>query len=557
MRLLVVPLLLLPWALLAQAEALPVVLDSHENERRLPAANLPIDTYRPDTARLRLALPDANTAGWAPANTRLVLHKVRFEGGTVLPLSELRDHYQPLIGHETTLGELQQFTERLTQRYRQDGYLLSYAYLPPQDVADGRVQVVLVEGYIQGYRLQGDIGSARRYLEQLLQRLQAERPLTRETLDRYIGIAERIPGVALDAELTAAHSPEGAAHLTVHARRRPFAAGVTVNDGSREDAQALFTVASNAQTRYAEQVQASLLLPPGDDQAHYQRLAYSQYLDAEGSQLLVSASRYRSTPGTRIRLDDGSDLTQKRESERYSVGLGQPLIVRPDEWLTVMGRFYAVSEHLEDRPAGRLPVREYDNYVRALSFEGNWRKAEARRLRIVSAGVYQGLDYLGARCDADYDLDFLRLRLSGLQSDTLFDAWQGVVSGALYWSDDKLPDSERAVFGGQGFGRGYPRDQAAGDKGWGVAYELNYSVRHSGGWLKVVQPYAVLDAARAWYNAGRVEDARMASAALGLRLGDGRYFDVAVEVAKPLADAALDSLSRTPRVTLSFTYQMQ
>ncbi|MDD1963426.1 ShlB/FhaC/HecB family hemolysin secretion/activation protein, partial [Pseudomonas sp. 39004] len=98
---------------------------------------------------------------------------------------------------------------------------------------------------------------------------------------------------------------------------------------------------------------------------------------------------------------------------------------------------------------------------------------------------------------------------------------------------------------------------AAGDKGWGVAYELNYSVRHSGGWLKVVQPYAVLDAARAWYNAGRVEDARMASAALGLRLGDGRYFDVAVEVAKPLADAALDSLSRTPRVTLSFTYQMQ
>ena len=55
MRPLVVPLLLLPWALLAQAEPLPGFLDSHENERRLPAANLPIDTYRPDTSPLRLA----------------------------------------------------------------------------------------------------------------------------------------------------------------------------------------------------------------------------------------------------------------------------------------------------------------------------------------------------------------------------------------------------------------------------------------------------------------------------------------------------------------------
>ena len=82
---------------------------------------------------------------------------------------------------------------------------------------------------------------------------------------------------------------------------------------------------------------------------------------------------------------------------------------------------------------------------------------EQGRLRIVSAGVYQGLDYLGARSDADYDLDFLRLRLSGLQSDRLLDNWQGVVSGALYWSDDRLPDSERAGFGGQNFGRGYPR----------------------------------------------------------------------------------------------------
>ncbi|WP_336333531.1 ShlB/FhaC/HecB family hemolysin secretion/activation protein [Pseudomonas putida] len=554
MRPLAVPLLLLPWALAAHAEPLPGFLDSHEYERRLLSANLPIDAYRPVSPSLRLTGPTADSSGWAPADTRLVLHKVRFEGGTVFPLSDLREHYQPLIGREITLGELQQYTQRLTQRYRQEGYLLSYAYLPPQDVADGWVDVVLVEGYIHDSRLDGDIGPASSYLQRLLARLEAERPLTRETLERYLGLAERMPGVAIAAELGMAQAVDGAARLTVHARRKPLSAAVTVADGNHDDAQGLFTVTSNAQTRFAEQLKASLLLPPGDDQVHYQRLDYSQYLDAAGGQLLLSASRYRSEPGTRIRLDDGSDITRKRDSQRYAIGLRRPVIVRPDEWMAVQGHLYSVSEHSDVQLDGQPSSRDDDTYVRALSFEGDWRKVDGRRLRIVSAGVYQGLDYLGARSDADYDLDFLRLRLSGLQSDRLSGNWQGMLSGALYWSDDRLPDSERAGFGGQGFGRGYPRDQADGDKGWGVAYELSYSMRD--GWLALVQPYAVVDTAQAWHNRGPVEDAHLASVALGLRLGDGRLFNVTLEVAKPLADVALDSRDRGPRLTLNIGVHM-
>ncbi|WEK30477.1 MAG: POTRA domain-containing protein [Candidatus Pseudomonas phytovorans] len=554
MRPLAVPLLLLPWAFAAQAESLPGFLDSHEYERRLPDTHLPVDTYRPLIPNLRMPRPGADSPAWAPADLPMVLHKVRFEGGTVLPLSDLREHYQPLIGRHITLGELQQYTERLTRRYRQEGYLLSYAYLPPQDVADGRVNVVLVEGYIRDYRVEGDIGPASDYLQQLLVQLKAERPLTRETLERYLGLANRLPGVSIEADLAETQNADGATRLTVHARRKPFSAAVTVADSNRDDVQALLTATSNAQTRFAEQFKASLLVPAGDDQVHYQRLDYSQYLDAAGSQLLVSASRYRSDPGTRIRLDDGRDITRERDSERYAVGLRQPVVVRPNEWMAVQGHLYAVSEHIEDQPGGQASLRDYDTSVRALSFEGDWRKVEGSRLRIVSAGVYQGLDYLGARSDADYDMDFLRFRLSGLQSNPLSARLQGVVSGALYWSDDRLPDSERAGFGGQSFGRGYPRDQADGDKGWGVAYELNYSMRGYG--LALVQPYAAVDMAQAWHNRGPVDDAHLASAALGVRLGDGRFFNVALELAKPLADVALDSLDRGARLTLSLGFQL-
>lgn len=75
MRPLVVPLMLLLWALAAHADPLPGFLDSHEYERRLPSANLPMTDYAPVSPRIRLAGAAIDNPDWAPANTRLVLQK--------------------------------------------------------------------------------------------------------------------------------------------------------------------------------------------------------------------------------------------------------------------------------------------------------------------------------------------------------------------------------------------------------------------------------------------------------------------------------------------------
>lgn len=71
-----------------------------------------------------------------------------------------------------------------------------------------------------------------------------------------------------------------------------------------------------------------------------------------------------------------------------------------------------------------------------------------------------------------------------------------------------------------------------------------------------MQPYVVLDTARAWFNELAVKDTKLSSAAMGLRFGDARHYNIAVEVAKPMSDIALDSLNRRPRLNLSFSYQL-
>lgn len=556
-----VPFLLLALAPYAGAESLPRFLNSNDSMQTLPTPNLPVDAYRPPAPALELPKPAAGEAQPLVMGTRLTIRKLQIEGGTIYPLPELGAVFKPLLGHEITLGELIEATRGITKRYQDDGYLLSYAFLPQQDFDQGLVRVVLVEGYVSDYEIDGDIGRVKGYIDELVDKLKGERPLTRKTFDRYSTLMSRIPGVTLQAQVPPPGTTDGASTLRVSASRKPFTTSMSLVEGSRNSTQALFGASSNSQTAMAEQLTLSGLFPPGRDKEHYYRLDYSQYLNAEGTQLSLYGSSYRSDPSTSIATDDGFELKPHRENDRFSIGVSHPLIAAPDQWLSAGARLYGVNDNTDYEVAGFSQTISEKTNVRALAFEGDWRKSDARQLRIVSAGMYQGMDAMGAKSETTltgsrYDLDFFRLRLSGVQSDGYFDNWQGVVSGALYWSDDTLPDSERAVFGGQNFGRGYPDDQASGDKGWGVAYELNYSFNRDGDWVKLLQPYAIVDRAKAWYNELPLKGSDMSSAALGLRFGDKRYYNIALEVAKPMSDIALDSFNRRPRYTLSFSYQL-
>ena len=550
-------LLFLSLSSTALADTLPTFLNSNETIRNLPVPNLPADAYRPNAAPVQVPEPGAAAAQPLTMSTKVNLKTVQIEGGTIYPLTELAENYKPLIGRETSLADLIEATRNITRRYQQDGYLLSYAFLPQQKFDDGVARVVLVEGYVRDVQVEGDVGRVRGLLDKFITKIQAERPLTRKTFERYTTLMTRIPGVTIQAQVPPPGTTDGATTLIAQASRKPFTSTLSTTEDNRNGTQALLGVSSNSQTSMGEQLTLSGLFPPGDDDEHYYRADYNQFLGSEGTQLALSASRYRADPGTNLRLDNGLELKPHRENDRYSIGFTVPLIAASNELLTAGSRLYAVNDKTRYNVVGYPLSVEERTDIRALAFEGDWRKADAKQLRILSAGLYQGLDSMGAKTNnSAIDLDFFRARLSGVQSDKFFDNWQGVLSAALYWSDDSVPDSERAVFGGQNFGRGYPDDQASGDKGWGVAYEVNYSYNREGSWVRILQPYVVLDRSRSWFNQLPVQANSLSSAALGLRFGDAKYYNIALEAAKAMSDEALDTFNRRTRYSISFSYQL-
>ncbi|MBX8470834.1 MULTISPECIES: ShlB/FhaC/HecB family hemolysin secretion/activation protein [unclassified Pseudomonas] len=550
-------LMLLSLSSTALADTLPSFLNSNETIRNLPVPNLPADAYRPNAAPLQVPDPGATAAQPLLMGTKINLRTVQIEGGTLYPLNELAEIYKPLIGRESSLADLIEATRTITRRYQQDGYLLSYAFLPQQTFDDGVARVVLVEGYVRDVQIAGDVGRVKALLDRLAAKLQAERPLTRKTFERYTTLMTRIPGVTIQAQVPPPGTTDGATTLVAQASRKPFTSTLSTTEDNRNGTQALLGVSSNSQTSMGEQLSLSGLFPPGDDHEHYYRLDYNQFINDEGAQLSLSASRYRADPGTNVLLNNGLELKPHRENDRYSLGFTLPLIAASDELLTAGSRLYAVNDKTRYKVIGYPLSVEERTDIRALAFESDWRKADARQLRILSGGVYQGFDSLGAHTNnSAIDLDFFRVRLSGVQSDKFLDNWQGVLSAALYWSRDTLPDSERAVFGGQNFGRGYPDDQASGDKGWGVAYEINYSFNRDGNWVRILQPYFVLDRSRSWFNELPVQANNLSSAAFGLRFGDAKYYNIALEAAKAMSDEAFDTFNRRPRYSISFSYQL-
>ncbi|MGX5220918.1 MULTISPECIES: ShlB/FhaC/HecB family hemolysin secretion/activation protein [Pseudomonas] len=556
MRALLVPALLsLSCSQLAlAAQQLPSYLNSNDVERNLPTPNLPVDAYRPSTPELQVPEPQPSQL---QMGSKVMVRNIQVAGGSVYSLNDVAAIFQPLVGREASIGELISATRSITQRYQDDGYLLSYAYLPPQSFNEGVVRVVLVEGYVKNYQLSGDIGAVSNYVRKLLDKIQGERPLTRKTFERYTTLLTMIPGVSVGAQVPPPGTTDGATTLIAQASRKPWTSSMNLSDSSRDDIQAILSGSSNAQTAMAEQITVSGLFPPGEDEERYYRLDYSQFLGSEGTQLSLYGSTYKSEPHDRLRLDNGIELTRKRQNDRYSIGLSHPLIAAPDQLWTAGARLYAVNDQSQFDVVGFPLSIDNDTDIRVLGLETDWRQADSQRLRILSAGLYQGIDGMGANTDNTlYDLDFLRLRLSGVQSDQYWANWQGVISAAVYWTDDNLPDAETVVLGAQNFGRGYPSDQASGDKGWGASYELNYSYRRESEWLRLLQPYIAVDAARSWYNDSPLPTSQLSSAALGLRFGDARYYNISVEAAKPMSDVALDSNNRRPRLTFSFSYQL-
>lgn len=123
-----------------------------EQQRSTPAisTNAPQEDLTRDPAEI------------AEAEPSFLIDRVDFEGDALLlSASQLQHIAQAFEGKRLGNQRIQYLLKRLTAAYIQAGYITTRCYIPEQNLATGRLRVVVVPGRIGGFRLNGKPGLSR------------------------------------------------------------------------------------------------------------------------------------------------------------------------------------------------------------------------------------------------------------------------------------------------------------------------------------------------------------------------------------------------------------
>ncbi|MFL9907116.1 ShlB/FhaC/HecB family hemolysin secretion/activation protein [Paraburkholderia sp. RL17-337-BIB-A] len=490
--------------------------------------------------------------------------KIQVEGVKSIPFDEVAQRFTPLVGKDTTIGDLIQVANGVTKLYQDRGYALSFAFIPAQTFEGGVVRVTVVEGYVSMVKVTGKPGAVEDKIRAIADHIVADRPLRRTTFERYINLLGLLPGVKVAANAAPPQNTDGATTLELNVERKPFDVSTGINF-NQPGVQGLLTATENGLTSLGEQLSVSALLPKGRDNVTYLAAHAVVPIGSDGLTGKIDASHYRGNPVDNPGLP--SNIERTVINDKLSGSLTYPILLNNQHSLIGTATVYA--SHDEDRyhngdTGAQLGFR---SQVRVMQLQADYTSADPGQVRRASINVAKAFDILGASKSGDSNvpgtivtnpasITFVRSGASFSQTNEWPLKIGTAVSLTGQYSAVSLPTSEQISFGAQRFAQGYQPGEASGDSGWGAMFEINRAFTPGFTYLRTLTPYISFDMARVYLHAGTPSPSKLSSIAFGFRISDAKYYSLDLSVAKPIGDAPVESASRSPRINATFSYQL-
>ena len=540
----------------ASAQTLPGPAEPGQIEKRFEEPVTPKSVLEP-------MIPEFDGKPLPPEKAgeiKLTLQGVVFEGRTAVPEADLVALYEALLGKEVTLLQIYELTDAVTAAYRNAGYILSRAIVPPQRIKSGVVTIRIVEGYINRVIIEGEQGSVADLIGAYVDKLQASRPLHLIDLERYLLLVNDIPGIRAHSVLRPAPNAPGAADLVLKVALKPVDAALSLdNRGSRYVGpyQVSASVAENTMVGGAERTNLRLVTanPLGTGQRRelvYANLSHRRIINDEGTSISAKLGYSRSDPGHTLKVQE-----VKGRSLMLSLTGVHPFIRSRGENLSAQ-----VGVSFSNSETDLLGARLSDDKARSASLGLTYDFVDRfRGITLVGATVVQGLPILDStnqnsanpsRANGRDDFTKIMARASRVQKISgpvnLLVAASGQVSA------DPLLSGEEFGVGGSKFGRGYDASEITGEQGVAAKVELQYGRAANWAWLQNYQAYAFYDVGAVW-NKGTGDRDSLASGGVGVRVNLSDQVTTTVEAAAPLTRnvAAQGTKGDDPRVFFSLT----
>jgi hemolysin activation/secretion protein len=508
-----------------------------EKQPEAPAPTAPIaPALRPSEAT-----PEAPDAG-----ADFVLSAVSIVGATAYELAEFAPLYERFLGRVVSTADIQGIVKAITKKYVDDGYFLSSASAPPQNLAFGILTIEVREGYIEKVVFKGDRPGRQSLFDAWAEAITQSVPARLSDVERTILLMGDLPGVSATPSLNEPPGNEPGYEMTIAIRHDPVDAGVSLDNRGTHPVGPLEASASiglNSVAGQLERTRLSVFTVPDEPEELLYGEVYEQLPVGTGGTIVWgSASR------SKVDIYSQSRASQLQSTgNRISLGFWHPLVRQQEFALYVNGRI----EHADSRQSA-FNDNFNDRLRVARAGLRLWFKDGAEGTNNINLELSEGFDVLNAsprgyqvsRSLGESRFDKATLDVNRIQKVTE-DFW-AEFNGRGQYSDHILLSGEELGLGGSRFGRGYDPSEISDSRGVAGALELRHRFPAKEGLLSDLWLYAFYDAGAVWRSDGERDS--IASTGGGLRLFPWDGAVASVEIAKPLTRLISEEGNRKARL---------
>lgn len=503
----------------------------NELERSLPAALPPRQPAQP------LIEEPTRPAMTAPLTASFRVNGFRISRATAYTEGELLPLLKEFVGRDLMLVDLNRAAEMLTRHYREHGHFVARAYIPAQDIKDGIVEIIILEGYADKINVvpEGNTRLADAYVLQTLEgALGAGAIIRQETLERGLLLLNDTPGVDVRSSIGPG-AALGTSTVTARITEGPLVTGgLSIDNGGNKFSGATRLGAGlnlNDPSGYGDDAALRYIHSTGID---YGRLGYQIPLGGSG---LKAGAAYA---GSRYELCCNFAALQARGTAKVAtVNLSYPFIRTRNQ--TLRGSLgYDSRRYFDETVVTTTSDRRANVLTAALAAEGrdglggggltNATLAISRGTLHLSDWVSDRNAALNAHTDGHYTKaawSVLRLQRLGPNS-SLYGALAG------QFASKNLDSSEKFVLGGPQGVRAYPQGEASGDEGALLNLEYRHELMEGLRLAAFIDHGSIRLAHNEWAPGAIPNRYSLSGAGIGLQWSQPGNFAVVASVARRL-----------------------
>ena len=205
---------------------------------------------------------------------------------------------------QISLGVAYGIAQTITNMYRNDGYILSKAVVPPQQIDKGIIRIDVIEGFINKVNFQGDLTGPKALLNRYRKKLLNSKPLLSKDLERYLLLVDDLPGLSVKSVLTPSDVQPGATDLTLILQSKNFNGGVGIdNRGTKFNGPIQFSTNANTNSllNLYERIGFQGVVTKDTNELQFFSGFYEMPVSSEGTKIYFSGSTSSSQPGANLK----------------------------------------------------------------------------------------------------------------------------------------------------------------------------------------------------------------------------------------------------------------